>query len=109
VKQGDVVWCALPEPDGRRPVLILTRTPALQFLNDVTVAPLTTSLRNARSFVHVSTVDGVPADSAINCDRLLTVSRNRLGEHITGLGAAKLREVRGAIEFALGLRTMGGD
>ena len=107
MRQGDVVWCSLPEPDGRRPVLILTRTPALRFLSGVVVAPLTTTVRPAKSFVPVSTVDGLPADSAINCDRLLTVSAERIGEHITTLQASKLKEVQAAIEFALALAALG--
>ncbi|MGH2609757.1 MAG: type II toxin-antitoxin system PemK/MazF family toxin [Tepidiformaceae bacterium] len=109
MKQGDVVWCSLPEPDGRRPVVILTRTPALQFLSGVTVAPLTTSLRSARSFVSLSLSDGLSADSAVNCDRLMTVPATSLGEQITSLGKERLREVRAAIEFALGLPRLGED
>lgn len=39
--QGDVYWYTFKEPDKRRPVLILTRSSAIQFLTSPTVAPIT--------------------------------------------------------------------
>jgi mRNA interferase MazF len=33
-------------PDKKRPVLILTRDSALEFLGEVTIAPITTTIRD---------------------------------------------------------------
>ncbi len=44
-EQGEVWWADLPQPVGRRPVLVLTRSDAIPVLANVTVAPLTRSIR----------------------------------------------------------------
>lgn len=101
--QGDIYWANLDDPDGRRPVVVVTRNSALEFLTSVTVAPLTTTVRRTRSWVPLTaTLDGVFADCSINCDRLLTVSNASLGERIGSLRPEKRVALRQAIEFALG-------
>jgi hypothetical protein len=42
MKRGEVRWYLFSRPDKKRPVLILTRDSALEFLGEVTVAPITT-------------------------------------------------------------------
>jgi mRNA interferase MazF len=84
-------------------VVILTRDAILEYLGDVTVAPVTSTIRDIPSEVRLYKEDGMPQDCAINCDHLQTVSKNRLGALITTLSSTKMREVSGAIAFALGL------
>jgi len=45
VRQYEIRWVTLPDPIGRRPVLLLTRTPAYAYLNKVIVAEITTTVR----------------------------------------------------------------
>jgi mRNA interferase MazF len=73
-------------------------------LNDVTVAPITTTIRNLDSEVRLSAADGMPADCVINCDKIQTLPRHKLEGRITSLSAARLKEVERAILFALGFR-----
>ena len=47
MKQYDVSWADLPAPIGRRPVLLLTRSPAYAYLNKVMVAEITSTIRAA--------------------------------------------------------------
>lgn len=54
MNRGDIRWYTFSAPDKRRPVLILTRNSAIAFLTNVTVAPLTTTVRDIPS---VSEVD----------------------------------------------------
>ena len=103
MKRGEVWWCDFPSPDGRRPALILTRSSAIGFLNSVTVAPITTTIRTSPTFVTLSISDGLFADCAVNCDRLLTIPKSLLTEPIVELGPEKIAAVRSAVEFALGL------
>ncbi len=42
--RGDIRLYRFAPPDKERPVVLLTRTPALGFLNQVTVAPITDPL-----------------------------------------------------------------
>jgi len=103
MRRGEVRWYKFSPPDKKRPVVILTRDAILEYLGDVTVAPVTSTIRDIPSEVRLYKEDGMLQDCAINCDHLQTVSKNRLGALITTLSIAKMREVSGAIAFALGL------
>jgi mRNA interferase MazF len=103
VNQGDVYWRTFRSPDKRRPVLVLTRNSAIPFLTSVTVAPITSTIRGIPSEVLLSPAgDGVSVDCAVNTDNLQTVQKSSLGSYITHLSLERMREVRAAVEFALG-------
>ncbi len=102
MQRGEVRWYRFAQPDKKRPVLVLTRQPALAFLNEVTVAPLTSAIREVPSEVVLDKSDGVTADCAINLYHLQTVPKSRVGPLITTLSADRMREVRSALLFALG-------
>jgi mRNA interferase MazF len=101
--QGDVYWYIFRAPDKRRPVLILTRNSAISFLTGITVAPITTTIRGIPSEVFLTPADdGVVTDCAVNADNIQTIQKTNLGAYITHLSLDRMREVRAAIEFALG-------
>jgi mRNA interferase MazF len=103
MNQGDVYWYTFRAPDKRRPVLILTRNSAIPFLTGVTVVPLTTTIRGIPSEVLLTPAeDGVLADCAVNTDNLQTVRKAGLDTYVTHLSLERMREVRAAVEFALG-------
>jgi mRNA interferase MazF len=91
-----------PYPDNNRPVLILTRDSALEFLGEVTVAPITTTIRDIPSEVLLTKVDGMPRDCAVNFDHLQTVSKGKIGSLIATLSSSKLQQMRPCVLFALG-------
>jgi len=103
VRRGDIRWYRFPHPDKRRPVLVLTRDSVLEYLGEATVAPITSTVRNIPSEVLLSPLDGLPRESAINCDHLQTVSKGKLGGLIATLPPDKLAAVARAIRFALDL------
>jgi len=103
--RGDVRWYRFALPDKRRPVLVLTRESVLAYLGEVTVAPITRTVRGLPSEVSLTMADGMPMDCAINCDHLQTVSKHQLGPLIATLGRDRLDEVRAAVLFALGFPT----
>jgi mRNA interferase MazF len=102
MKRGEVRWYRFSRPDKKGPVLLLTRDSALEFPGEVTVAPVTSTVRDIPSEVVLTTDDGMPRDCAINLDHVQTVSRGRLGGVVTTLGAKRMSEVRSALLFALG-------
>ena len=51
----------LGDPAGRRLACVLTRSPAIEVLHRVTVAPLTRTIRGIRSEVELGPDDGMPA------------------------------------------------
>ena len=102
MNQGDVYWYTFRAPDKRRPVLILTRNSAIPFLT-ITVAPITSTIRGIMSEVALTPdEDGMPADCAVNVDNIQTVQKSGLNAYVTHLSLERMREVRAAIEFALG-------
>jgi mRNA interferase MazF len=102
MKRGEIRWYRFRAPDKRRPVIVLTRDSVLDYLNEVTVAPITSTIRDIPSEVVVGPDDGVPRRCAINLDHLQTVSKDRLGGVVAILPAARMVEVRDALLFALG-------
>lgn len=103
MKQGDVYWYRFRAPDKRRPVLILTRNSAIPYLTGITVAQITTTIRGTTSEVMLNpTDDGMFAESVVNADNIQTIQKAQVGELITQLSPERMREVRAAIEFALG-------
>jgi len=101
MKRGEIRWYRFMPPDKKRPVLILTRNSVLEYLGEVTVAPLTTTIRDIPSEVSLLKADGLPQDCVVNCDHLQTVSKARIGSMITSLPLSKMSDVSRAIRFAL--------
>jgi mRNA interferase MazF len=103
MKRGEVRWYTFKQPDKKRPVVILSRTSVIEYLGEVTIAPITTVIRDIPSEVCLSQKDNMSRDCAINCDHIQTVSKGKVGALITSLSVAKLDELKGAVCFALGL------
>ena len=104
MRRGEVRWYTFQAPDKRRLVLILTRSSAVGFLDALTIAPITTTIRDIPSEVVLSPEDGLPADCAANMDNIQTVPKHRLGSLIASLSSERMEEVNQAIAFALGSR-----
>jgi mRNA interferase MazF len=104
VRRGEVRWYTFPQPNKRRPVVILTRDSALEFLGEVTVAPITSTIRDIPSEVPLAKADGMARECAVNLDHIQTVSRGRIGPLITKLNTEKMFLLRSALLFALGFR-----
>jgi len=103
MKRGEIRWYKFKAPDKKRPVLILTRDSVLEYLGEVTVAPITSTVRDIPSEVFLSKQDGMTKDCAINFDHIQTVSKGKIGSIITTLSPDKLEQARKAIQFALDL------
>jgi mRNA interferase MazF len=102
MRRGEVRWYVFSKPDKKRPVLILTRDSALDFLGEVTVAPVTSTIRDIPSEVLLTNADGMPRDCAVNLDHVQTISKGKIGSVITTLSAVKMQQVRSSLVFALG-------
>ena len=102
MKRGEVRWYRFGAPDKKRPVLVLTRNAILAHLNEVTVAPITSTVRDIPSEVALGVGDGMIRECAVNLDHVQTVAKHRLGAAVTTLTPHRMREVRAALLFALG-------
>ena len=103
MKRGEIRWYKFKAPDKKRPVLILTRDSILEYLGEVTVAPITSTVRDIPSEIFLTKQDGMAKDCAINFDHIQTVSIGRIGSLVTTLSKDNLERVSEAIQFALDL------
>ena len=104
MKRGEVWEADLPAPVGRRPVLILSRDSMPVRRPEITVAYLTTKVRNSPVEVPLTTADdGVQQDCVCNLDSVNTIPKKSLLHRVCILSAARMGEVASAIQFALEL------
>ena len=82
---------------------MLSRDEAYTVRDFVITSPLTTRGRGLRTEIELGPQDGLSRASVANLDVIITESKRRLRERITGLGPDKLRAVDAAVIFALGL------
>ncbi len=102
--QGDICYHTFKSPDKRRPVLILTRSSAVSDLTWITIAPITTTLRQLPTEVWLDEDDGMRAACAISLDNIQTVQKEKLGKIITHLSNERMNEVFEAIMFAFSFK-----
>ena len=103
LRQGEIWWANLPAPAGRRPVLLLTRTDAVEHMANVTVAPLTRTIRNIESEVVLSTEHGVPSLCAISLDNIVTIPKKMLDRRIVALSRETMEGVFDAVRFVFAM------
>jgi len=102
IARGDIRLYRFAPPDKPRPVVVLTRDSALQYLSTATVAPITSSIRGVPSEVRLDKEDGMKRPCAVNLHNTVTVSQKRLGKRMAHLAPLRMREVCGALRFSLG-------
>ena len=103
MQRGEVWWAHFPKPVGRRPVVLVSRDRAIQVRQSVTVAAITTTVRDIPVEVPLGPEDGLPKPCVANCDVLTTVPKTILAQRLGLLRPAKLHAVNDALRFALGL------
>lgn len=103
MRRGEVWWAELPAPGGRRPVVLLSRDEAYAVRELVTVAPITTRIRDIPVEVRLGPGEGLPKECAANLDTITTIPKSMLLSYISALPASKVAAIDAAIQFALGL------
>ena len=103
MRRGEIRWYKFQHPDKNRPVLILSRDPVIEYLGEVTIAPVTTTIRDIPSEVLLTKADGLSRECVVNCDHLQTVSKGKIGPLIATLSTSRMTEVAEAVSFALAL------
>ena len=105
MRRGELYWARLPQPVGKRPVVIVSRDATLTVRTRVTVAPVTRTIRGIRSEVVLGREHGLRAASVANCDNLQTIPKAALGPRPIGkLPISELVSLDRALRFALGIR-----
>jgi mRNA interferase MazF len=102
VARGEIWQFSFPQPDKRRPVLVLTRDDMIGRIATVTVAPITSTVRGVASEVAIGAEVGLKKSSAINLHHVATVPRAGLRSYVGSVSPEVMERVRLALLFALG-------
>ncbi len=101
MRRGEVWWYERPD-DKRRPVLILTRSEAIDKLVELLAVPATSTVRGIATEVPLDEDDGMRGPCALSLDNTFLAQKALLTERITELDAAKMDEVCRALDAATG-------
>jgi mRNA-degrading endonuclease toxin of MazEF toxin-antitoxin module len=102
LKQYELWWATLPQPAGRRPVLLLSRDAAYEYLNKFTAVEVTTTIRRIAMEIPLGKAEGLAKPCVANCDMVRTVARSALVKRIGQLGPARRKEAKRAMGHSLG-------
>ena len=102
IVRGEIRLYTFESPDKKRPVLVLTRDTALDYLSRVTVAPITSSIRGVPSEMILDQADGMKSPSAANFHNIMTVPKEKLGKRIGQLSPQRLQELCRSLRYSLG-------
>jgi mRNA interferase MazF len=101
VKQYEIWWATLALPVGRRPVLLLSRTPGYEYLTRVIVAEVTSRIRGIPQEVPLGRAEGLRSACVANLDNVHIVPKATLQRRIGALARSRHREVKRALGYAL--------
>ena len=107
MERGEICWYKFKSPDKKRPGVILTINSAINYLSEITIAPITSTIRSIPSEVVLDEKDGMKNRCAVNLDHIQTVSKSRIGVFITKLTTSKIHQINRAIVFALEIKRVG--
>ena len=97
-RQGDVWWAEL-EGDTR-PVLVVTRSRAIDALRTVIAAPITRSVRGIPTEIALGPDDGLREECAASFDNLVPVPKANLTDWIGSLGPRRVEICRALAALA---------
>lgn len=102
IERGEIRLYQFPAPDKARPVLVLTRGSAIGYLSRLTIAPITSAIRDVPSEVVIGQDEGMKQTCAVNLHNVITVAKDGIGRRVARLGEERMREVCQALAFAVG-------
>lgn len=100
--RGDVRLYEFASPDKKRPVVVLTRNSALEYLSTVMVAPVASAIRGVPSEIVLDEQDGMKGPCAVNLHNTVTVSAAKLGKRVGHLSSSRMGDICRALRFAVG-------
>lgn len=102
IQRGEIWNYEFKPPDKRRPVLVLSRQKAINMLNYVTVAPITSTIHGSESEVVIGIEQGLKNILAVNLDNVQTIEKSKLIQFVGTLDAELMKKVCRALSIATG-------
>jgi mRNA interferase MazF len=94
-RQGEIWWAEAE--DARRPVLVVTRSEAVEVLTGIVVAPITRTVRRISTEIALGPDEGLAVECVASFDNLQRVRRSTLTERTGELGI-RAPELCGALQ-----------
>ncbi|MBV6510456.1 MAG: putative endoribonuclease MazF5 [Acidimicrobiales bacterium] len=92
------LWLMETPNQKRRPVLIVSRDEAIAVLNNVVVAPVTSTIRDIPTCIPVGPDQGIDHDSVVTFDNLAAVPKTVLTTRLGELGVAGRHQICRALD-----------
>lgn len=92
------LWLMETPNQKRRPVLIISRDEVIPVLNNVVVAPITSTIRDIPTCIPVGPTEGIDHDSVATFDNLAAVPKSVLTRRLGELGADGRRRICEALD-----------
>jgi mRNA interferase MazF len=92
------LWLMETPNQKRRPVLVVSRDDVIPVVNNVVVAPVTTTIRNIPTCIPVGPDEGIDHDSVATFDNLAAVPKSVLTIRLGSLGATGRRRICDALD-----------
>lgn len=92
------LWLMETPNQKRRPVLVVTRDEVIRVLNNVVVAPVTSTIRTIPTCIPVGPDEGIDHDSVATFDNLAAVPKSVLTTRLGSLGLDGRRQICDALE-----------
>lgn len=83
-RQGEIWWAETEEK--RRPILVVTRSEAVDVLTGIVVAPVSRRLRDIPTEIRLGPDEGLPNDCGASFDNLQRIRRSALTERAGDIG-----------------------
>ncbi len=97
VAQGEL-WLMETPNRKRRPVLVVSRNDVIPVLNNVIVAPVTSTIRAIPTCIPVGVAEGIDHDSVASFDNLTAVPKAVLTRRLGQLGVAGHQQICAALD-----------
>lgn len=92
------LWLMETPNEKRRPVLVVSRDDVIPVLNNVVVAPVTTTIRDIPTCIPVGSEEGIDHDSVATFDNLAAVPKAVLTIRLGKLGVGGPRRICEALD-----------
>lgn len=92
------LWLMETPNQKRRPVLVVTRDEVIPVLNNVVVAPITSTIRDIPTCIPVGPDQGIDHDSVATFDNLAAVPKSVLTKRLGKLNADGRRRICQALD-----------
>lgn len=92
------LWLMETPNQKRRPILVVSRDESIPVLNNIVVAPVTSTLRDIPTCIPVGPEQGIDHDSVATFDNLAAVPKSVLTTRLGQLGVDGRRQICDALD-----------